>query len=108
MAKAAALRTRGEDAGVSLARHTSPEIAVSLRVSRNGGWQRNLVAVIDDADPAWEIGLLITDGGADTVALIGDASMAAEHLDEIAIAMARVGIARLHRELALPQAAAGA
>lgn len=106
---AAALRIRGETANMFLVAHSDAEFTVSLEVNREGGnWQRNLVATIDPAGPVWEVDIRITDDEARTVARIGQVSAAVEDFGEIGLAMARVGVARLDKDLASPRVAASA
>lgn len=80
------------------------EIVVSLEVSRDrGDWQRNLVLTISAAGSAHEIEAKITDDEQLPIANIGQAEVSSPELADVALSIARAGLARLGRELVSAQ-----
>lgn len=99
-ASAALLRERGENAHAFLVKHSSREFVATLEVSRKGGdWQRNLIASIDPASSVWEVEVKITDDEQLAIVRVGDAEVASAEPDDVALAMARAGVARLSAEV---------
>ena len=98
-ASAAALRQPDQEAHVFLTEHSDTEIVVSLEVSRSGGdWQRNLIVALEPGRTDWIVEVRITDDEQLSIAQVGHAEVAADELADVALAMARAGVARLSKE----------
>lgn len=98
---AAATIAPGKEAHSFVTPLSPDEIVVSLEVSRDGGnWQRNLVLTISAAGSTYEIEASITDDEQIPIANIGKAEVNSSELADVALSIARAGLARLGREMA--------